>query len=90
MAASVLKRCSQILGTSLIVSTACSGSYQSLKLPTSAEELSMDGESEAVKSKPIRADLMARCNSHAGVKIRGFQRRAERIETTSLRTVIAT
>ena len=31
-----------------------------------------------------------RCSSHADVKIREFHLRAERIETTSLRTVMAT
>jgi glucosylceramidase len=35
-------------------------------------------------------ELNYRCSSHADVKIRGFHLRAERIETTSLRTVMAT
>ena len=34
--------------------------------------------------------LSIRCSSHADVKIREFHLRAERIETTSLRTVMAT
>jgi hypothetical protein len=34
--------------------------------------------------------IKKRCSSHADVKIRGFHLRAERIETTSLRTVMAT